>query len=166
MGGFEFRARQESNHGPQRRASFMKRNVRFSRPTPHSRKGATAVEFAMIVPVFMLVLFGALEMMRAFNLLHTADNAAYEAARRGIVPGATAADVRQAAVSVLNTIGTRNPRITITPATIGLGTRQVTVEIAIAMNSNSLAGPLFFRDKELRSQMTMEREPFDQTNAP
>ena len=57
-----------------------------------NRTGATAVEFAIVAPVFFLILFAMFEFSRVNVLRHTADNAAYEASRVAIIPGATAAD--------------------------------------------------------------------------
>lgn len=129
-----------------------------------SRRGVTAVEFAMVAPIVFMILFASMEFMRANNLLHSADNAAYEAARRGIVPGATVASVTTAANDVLSAVGTCNAEITVTPTVITDETNEVTVNIAIPMNSNGLVSPFFLKDQVIRSEMTMVRELFSQTN--
>jgi Flp pilus assembly protein TadG len=58
------------------------------------RRGATAVEFALTAPIFFVFLLSAFEFGWLNVIRHTADNAAYEAARAAIVPGATVADAR------------------------------------------------------------------------
>ena len=55
-----------------------------------SRAGATAVEFAIVAPIFFLIMLASFEFSRLNVIRHTADNAAYEAARHAMVPGATA----------------------------------------------------------------------------
>ena len=51
------------------------------------RRGATAVEFAITAPIFFLFLLASFEFGWLNVIRHTADNAAYEAAR---VPRAVA----------------------------------------------------------------------------
>ena len=55
------------------------------------RTGATAVEFAIVAPIFYTLVIASLEFGRLNIIRHTADQAAYEAARFAMVPGATAA---------------------------------------------------------------------------
>ena len=46
-----------------------------------SERGAAAVEFAILLPVLLLILIGIMEFGRAFNVQITASNAAREGAR-------------------------------------------------------------------------------------
>lgn len=57
------------------------------------RRGQAVVEFALILPVFMLMLFGAIEFGRAYYTLHLLTNAAREGARTGMLPEKLEADV-------------------------------------------------------------------------
>jgi hypothetical protein len=97
--------------------------------------------------------FGWLNVMR-----HTADNAAYEAARTAMVPGAAAADAKAKATSILNVVGARNAKITITPATLTTATKEVTVAIDLPMNKNALVVPRFTSKKTLHSESTLKTE--------
>ena len=54
-----------------------------------NRRGVTATEFAVVAPVFFLFLWSTFEFGKLYMIRHTADNAAYEACRHIIVPGAT-----------------------------------------------------------------------------
>ena len=51
------------------------------------RRGATAVEFAIVLPILLTFVWAAFEFTRWAMIRHVADNAAYEAARCVIVPG-------------------------------------------------------------------------------
>ena len=82
------------------------------------RRGAALVEFALTASLLVLIVFTAVEFMRVNTIVNTSENAAYEGARTGIVPGATAADAIAAAQSILNAIGTRNAVVSVEPATI------------------------------------------------
>src|SRR5882724_11725207 len=83
-----------------------------------ARTGAVAVEFAITAPIFFLFLLAAFEFGWLNVMRHTADNAAYEAARSVMVPGASAAEATAKATSVLNVVGARGAKINITPSTI------------------------------------------------
>src|ERR1700750_378909 len=93
------------------------------------RAGAVAVEFAITAPIFFLFLLAAFEFGWLNVIRHTADNAAYEAARTVMVPGASAAEATAKATSVLNAVGARGAKISITPSTITNATTEVTVAI-------------------------------------
>src|ERR1700754_1073325 len=79
-----------------------------------ARRGATVVEFAITAPIFFLFLMAAFEFGWMNVIRHTADNAAYEAARSVMVPGATAAEATTKATNLLNVVGARGAKVTIT----------------------------------------------------
>ena len=96
----------------------------------------------------------------------TVENAVYEGCRRGIVAGATAADCRTSAQAVLNTISVSGATINVSPAVITQDTPQVTVSVAIPVNSNSWVAPLFFNGKTISNSMTLRRERFSTSSVP
>ena len=122
------------------------------------RKGATAVEFALTAPVFFLFLLAAFEFGWLNVIRHTADNAAYEAARTAMVPGATAAEARAKADGLLNIVGARGARVTVTPPVLKTDTDQVTVAIDIPMSRNGIIVPRFSSRTTLRSSSTLRTE--------
>ncbi len=122
------------------------------------RRGAVIVEFALTVPVFLLFLMASFEFGWLNVIRHTADNAAYEAARAAIVPGATTAEATAKANSILNIVGARGAKVTITPAVLTTDTDQVTVAIDIPMKANGLIVPRFSGTKTLHSASTMHTE--------
>ena len=91
-------------------------------------------------------------------LRHTADNAAYEAARRAMVPGATAAEAKSKANAILNIVGTRNAVVTVSPAVINNATDKVTVTIDVPMKNNALVVPKFTGKTTLHSAATLRTE--------
>jgi Flp pilus assembly protein TadG len=80
------------------------------RAFPHIRdeqpRGATLVEMAFAVPVFLLLLFAMFEYGRFFMVRHVMDSAAREAARYAIVNTdvASVADVNSVATQQMNTV--------------------------------------------------------------
>ena len=65
---------------------------------------------------------------------HTLDNAVYEAARKSIVPGATAGEIESQAKSILSTLGISNANVTVDPRVITDSTEFVTVKVSIPLN--------------------------------
>lgn len=130
----------------------MKRNRRVR------RRGATVVEFAIVAPVFFLVLMAMFEFTRLNVLRHTADNAAYEAARVAMVPGATADDARREAARLLGVVGARGASIDIRPGVITPATDSVTVSIRVPLDANGWVAPRFTRGRTLESSSTLRTE--------
>jgi len=122
------------------------------------RRSAAAIEFAICSPILFLFTFGSLEFSRVNMIRQTVENAVYEGCRRGIVPGATAADVNDATQFVLNTILASGAQITVDPAVITEDTADVSVAVVIPVNANSWVPPFFFKDKQISSELTMRRE--------
>ena len=93
----------------------------------------TAVEFAIVAPVILLLFLGAIEVTRLNFLRHTAANAAYEGARRAIIPGGTAADADAAAMRLLDVVqANQGVEIDVVES---LDRVAVTVVIPVHMNS-------------------------------
>ncbi len=87
-----------------------------------ARRGATLVEFSLVVPILFLLFFGAVEFARVAMIRHTVDNAVYEAARVAIIPGATQDEAIREARKLLNAVGIQAPSITVTPSVIAKDT--------------------------------------------
>jgi Flp pilus assembly protein TadG len=122
------------------------------------RAGAVAVEFAITAPIFFLFLLAAFEFGWLNVIRHTADNAAYEAARAAMVPGASAAEATAKANSILNVVGTRSAKVSVTPATITNSTPEITVAIDVPMASNGLIVARFTGKTVLHSESTLRTE--------
>ena len=58
-----------------------------------NRRGAAVVEFALVVPVFMLLVFGMIEFGRAVMVQQVLVNASREGARQAVLDGTTVAEV-------------------------------------------------------------------------
>ncbi|QEG38036.1 TadE/TadG family type IV pilus assembly protein [Bythopirellula goksoeyrii] len=127
------------------------------RHTP-DRRGATVVEFAIVASVFFVVVSASVEFVRLNVIRHTADNAAYEAARDAMVPGATAAEAIAKANSILNVVGTRGATVTITPPVLNPDIPEVNVRIDIPLNPNGWITPKFTSGKSLTVQSTLRKE--------
>jgi Flp pilus assembly protein TadG len=123
-----------------------------------SRAGALTVEMAFALPILLLIVFSAVDFARLNMLRNSAENAAYEAARRAIVPGATATQASDAAKKVLKAVGASNCTVTITPATLTEDTTQVTVKVEIPLKNNAWLASAAKTTKVLTKSCTMTRE--------
>jgi len=130
------------------------------RRCPQGRRAVrSAVEFCNhSAPIFFLFLLASFEFGWLNVMRHTADNAAYEAARAVVVPGATAAEATAKATSILNVVGARGAKISIPPANITASTTEVTVAVDIPMSSNGLITPRFTGKTTLHSESTLKTE--------
>ena len=103
----------------------------------NDERGATAVEFAFIVPLLIVLVLGIAEFGRAFQVQGTLSAAAREGVRLMALqndPAAARAAVRNAAASLEP--GVTDGQITITPAscpTLNAGTTSVRLTISYPM---------------------------------
>ena len=130
--------------------TFLNRNSR--------RRGATAVEFAVVAPIVFFFLFTLFEFARVDVIRHSIESAAYEGARSAIVPSAGADRARAVALQNLDAIMAINADVTINPAVITPLTPEVTVTVEIPLDDNAWVIPRFFRGRRLTSSVTLRRE--------
>lgn len=64
------------------------------------RHGAAALEFAVVLPIYVMIVFAIVEFGRAFSVQQQLNNAARIGARRSIVDSATNTDVEQAVKAI------------------------------------------------------------------
>ena len=85
-----------------------------------SERGSAAVEFAILLPVLILILFGIIEFSIAYNHEQGLHAAAREGARVAALPQSTQATVidrvRSALQGVMNSTDIQNATITVTPS--------------------------------------------------
>lgn len=125
---------------------------------PNGRRGAVTVEFAIVAPVAFLIIFGSVEFARLNMILNSMENAAYEGARRGIIPGATETNVRDATTQILQAVGAVNATVTVTPTVITHQTPEITVSISIPLNDNAWISPHFTNNRTLTRSCRLTRE--------
>lgn len=125
-----------------------------SRRSRSNRLGATTVEFALVVPIIFTMFLGAIEMTRMNFIKHSAANAAYEAARAGIIPGATEADCKKKATDLLAAVGAGSNVVVAYEST----TQSVKVTVTIPVDKNSWAIGRFTHGMNLVQSCKLSRE--------
>lgn len=124
----------------------------------HARRAALTVELALTLPIFFLILFGGLEMVRVNMLRNGLENAAFEGARRGSLPGSTSAAATAATQTILTALDVRNATITISPTTITNATSEVTVTVSAPIASNLWISGFFTTGTTMTKACTLIRE--------
>jgi len=123
-----------------------------------NRWGAATVEFALCAPVFFFLVFGGIELSRVNMLIHTVESSLLQGARRGIIPGATAEQCRQAAQSVLDIGRIRTSTITVSPTNITDTTTSVTISVSVPLDNNGYQASSLFLGKTISRSATLNRE--------
>jgi hypothetical protein len=122
------------------------------------RRGVTVVEFALTLPLLLMLVIGLIEFARLSTLRHAADNAAYEAARHVIVPGANVAEAVSEANDLLARAGVRKASIEVNPAVITEETEQVTVQVSVPLAGNSWLPPKLTANRMVVRETTLRTE--------
>ena len=119
------------------------------------------VEFVVVVPFFFLVIFAGMEFAVLGTIRATSHNAAYEAARKIVVPGAKAAEGVDEAKRILSIVGVDTLTVTVTPPVVDDSTKSVTVNIDVPYASNAIFVPFFTGNVTLKSSVTLATERYD-----
>jgi Flp pilus assembly pilin Flp len=146
--------REKCGHASMRKYSSVRRHER-------ERRGAAAVEFALVAPIFFLLVMGMIEVGRAVMVQQILTNAAREGARQATLDGMTADDVTGAVNTYLS--NSTMPAATVTfpqgyPENVSFGD-PVAVEVSLSFSQVSwLASPMYLGGKNLSAQSVMRRE--------
>jgi Flp pilus assembly protein TadG len=121
------------------------------------RRGVAATEFAVCLPIVVLLVVGTIEACSMIFLKQSLAIAAYEGARTAIVPGATKAQVDAACNQLLADRKVKGATISIKPsdiASLNPGD-YVDVTVTAPCNNNSVVPNTFYRGKTLSSTASM-----------
>jgi Flp pilus assembly protein TadG len=125
------------------------------------RQGASVVEFAVVAPVFFLLVFGMIEYGRMVMVQQVLTNATREGARRAVLDGATTAEVQTVVNDYLASSSINSATVTVSPnppSSAGSGD-PVTVSVSIGFNQVSwLPAPMFLGGRTMNAQSVMRRE--------
>lgn len=126
-----------------------------------SRQGSALVEFAVVLPVFLLLVLGMIEYGRMVMVQQIITNAAREGARVGVLDNSTSTTVSTAANKYLTSAGIASATIAATPNPPSSATyaNPVSVTVSVPFNSVSwLPSPMYLGGKTMSYTATMRRE--------
>lgn len=118
------------------------------------------MEFAISASLLFVLFFACIDFSRANLIYHAANNAAFEGARRGVVPGVQRTDIEQRAHQIMARALVRNVSVNVTPQTITELTPEITVTVSVPMADNQWFNSLFFRDRMISQSSTIRREDY------
>ncbi|MBA2113759.1 hypothetical protein HOV93_09100 [Planctomycetes bacterium FF15] len=127
------------------------------------RSGAAVVEFAIVAPLFFLLIFGMIEYGRMVMVQQVITNASREGARRAVLEGATTAVVVSAVNDFLDSAAVDSGAADVIvspdpPENAGFG-GAVTVTIQIPFSEVSwLPSPMYLGSTTLEAKTSMRRE--------
>ena len=121
------------------------------------RRGVAATEFAVCLPIIVLLVIGTIEACSMIFLKQSLAIAAYEGARTAIIPGATKAQVEAACQQILTDRKVTGGTVTIKPTNIdALNPGEfVDVTVSAPCSSNSVVPIRFYRGRTLSSTASM-----------
>ncbi len=131
------------------------------------RRAAAAVEFAVVAPIFFLIVLGIIELGRACMVMEQLTEGTRRACRLSVVEGTSSASINQAAIDYLNSVGidgetagisiNNAPVNTVEAANMPAYT-DITVIITIPVSSCTWVPGGHFLSGNLSGQCTMRRE--------
>ena len=112
---------------------------RIDNHLPVFRRGAALVEFAVCLPVLMILIMGSMEASSAIFVRQALTISAYEGAREAIRTGATASAATTRAQDVLSARRIRSSTIRFTPSDVQSASRGSTIilEVSATYAANS-----------------------------
>ena len=134
---------------------------RTARMCRRKRKGAAAVEFALVAPIFFLLVFGMVEVGRAVMVQQVLTNASSEGARRAVLDGATAAEVTTFVNTYLTNASVSGATVSFpqgNPEAAGYGA-PVEVRVSVPFGQVSwVPAPKYLSGQTLAASTIMRRE--------
>ena len=127
------------------------------------RRGAAVAEFAIVAPVFFLMVVGFIEFGRALMVQQVLVNASRVGARQAITTGATSAQVQSAVQTYTSNLSVNGVTVTVSPnpSTAAAGT-AITVDTTVPFSSVSwMNSAWFLGGKTLRASSQMRKEGFE-----
>lgn len=127
------------------------------------RQGAAVVEFAIVAPLFFLLVFGMIEYGRMVMVQQVITNASREGARRAVLEGATTGEVISAVEAFLDAAAVDSNAAAVVispdpPENAGFG-GAVTVTVTVPFKEVSwLPSPMYLGSTTLEARTAMRRE--------
>ena len=140
-------------------AAFSKAASRIRRLS--RRSGVAAVEFAIVAPVFFVLVFGMIEFGRMVMVQQILTNASREGARRAVLDAATTDNVTTVVNDYLTSAAINGATVSVTPgppSSAAFGD-PVTVNVSVPFSSVSwMPSPWFLSSTTLSATTVMRRE--------
>ena len=134
--------------------------TRRNRRNARGRRGIAVVELAIMLPVFVLILFATIEACTMIFLQQSLKIAAHEGVRAAVVPGSTATNATNMVLAFLAQRNVNGATITITPnnyTSQPYGT-VLQVQVSAPCSANCIFPPIFYSGATVTGTSTMMKE--------
>jgi Flp pilus assembly protein TadG len=124
------------------------------------RRGVAAIEFAILLPVVALLVFGSIEAASFIFLKQSLQVAAYEGVREAVRGNSTEAQAITRATDILQSRQIRDTRIRFTRGEVAMAKRgePVVIEISAPTQSNSPLAGRWIGNRTLTARLLMLKE--------
>jgi Flp pilus assembly protein TadG len=125
------------------------------------RRGAAAVEMAVVSPVVVLLVLGMIEVSRGVMVQHLLTNAARDGARSAVLSGAEAGAVEAQVADYLSASSVPGSTVAVSPNPLTLAQSGDPVSVTVSVPFNAVSwvpAPWFLEGKTLSSTVMMRRE--------
>lgn len=130
-----------------------------------ARCGATTVELAFVLPIFLLIFVGIVEIGRAFMASHLLTNAARTSCRVGILPNKNVSDMKKAVADTMAHQGVSNYTTTVTvngvkadDSTVIAAASEIAVSVTVPVHSICWLPRNRFLEGNITGQFSLARE--------
>jgi Flp pilus assembly protein TadG len=138
--------------------------MKSPRTSHRRRRAASTVEFALVAPIFFVVVLGLIEVGRGIMVVHLLNNAARAGCRAGAIEGRSNSDISAAVTNSLSTQGITAEAVTVqvndgtADASAAQPQDEITVKVSIPVgNITWVPGGSYLRGS-LSGQYTLRRE--------
>jgi len=127
-----------------------------------ARRGTAAVEFALVAPIFFMLMIGMIEVGRAIMVQQVLINASRVGARRAVMLSSSEQEVLDAVSNYFTGVGLTGVSASVAPdPAVAEGGDAITVTTTVAYSSVTwLPTPWFMGDKTLSATSVMRKEGF------
>ncbi len=101
------------------------------------RAATTAVEFAIVLPLVLLIVFSLMEISRAVTISDSAKTSVIAGSRQALVAETTNTNVQAEMERILDLFGVRSRQIVVTPAVINPTVQEVSIQITVPFDSSN-----------------------------
>jgi Flp pilus assembly protein TadG len=135
----------------------------FNSGSKWKRRGVAATEFAIVAPVFFLMVIGFIEFGRAMMVQQVLINASRVGARQASTTGATTAQVQAAVQAYTSGVTINGVTVTVTPdPSTAVAGATITVNTSVPFSSVSwMKSAWFLGGKTLKASSQMRKEGFN-----
>ncbi len=134
-----------------------------SRLIGRERRGASAVEFAIVAPLFFMLVFGCIEFGRALMVQQILTNASRVGARQAITLNANESEVISTATTYAASTSVSGVSVVVSPSPAAASAGDmVSVTVSVPFSSVSwIPAPWFMGEATLDATSVMRKEGFE-----